>query len=162
MGIFSCDYLKSSGSVLITYTCNADKSKLEKYTVENVCTSDKRYQCETYKKASRLFCIATAATDALGRSRNCTQLRRLLDFRRHYLEVQPEGQAFLAEYDVVGPQIVAAINAQIDARDIYRRIDDRYLTSCLRLLDGDDLAGCFALYREMFTALRQTYLPEGR
>ncbi|MBE6989780.1 MAG: hypothetical protein E7426_03415 [Ruminococcaceae bacterium] len=160
MGLFSCSYLKSEGMVFISYSCKADKEDLETYTVQKICQTSEYVNCNTYKKASRLFCIATAATDALGRSRTCEELHRLIGFRKNYLEKELSGQLFLQEYDVTGPQIVEAINARRDAKEVYRRIDRDYLEPCLQLLDRGDNAGCFALYRDMFTALRGEYLPE--
>ncbi|HIR13170.1 MAG TPA: hypothetical protein IAB31_04525 [Candidatus Choladousia intestinavium] len=104
------------------------------------------------------FCyITTAVCETFGKSDDCYELTLLRDYRDTYLASLPQGDALIQEYYDIAPTIVKHINSREDAREIYRRIWDTYLSPCIHMIEQEKLEDCRELYEDMVHTLQDKY-----
>jgi hypothetical protein len=94
----------------------------------------------------------------LGKKDDCRELMSLRSFRDNWLENQPGGKTEIQEYYSLAPRIIAAINAQENAGEIYSGICEKYIVPCVGLIDRGENGACHALYKSMIESLRQKYV----
>ncbi len=93
--------------------------------------------------------ITTATCQEYGKPDDCYELTTFRAFRDNWLKAQPDGEELIRRYYATAPAIVEQINAQPNRADIYREINDVYLTPCLRYIEAGENEKCKALYIQM-------------
>ncbi|MDO5398453.1 MAG: CFI-box-CTERM domain-containing protein [bacterium] len=97
--------------------------------------------------------ITTAVCNEYGKPDNCYELTQFRSFRDNWLAYQPDGQELIERYYKTAPAIVSLINKQANHADIYRQINDNYLTKCLKYIENGENEKCKALYIDMVERL---------
>ena len=101
--------------------------------------------------------ITTAVCDSFGKPDDCFELTAFRKFRDGWLTAQPDGKTLIAEYYAIAPRIVANINRLADAKEIYKRIWQKYLAPCLNFIKRGDNDSCKSKYVEMVCELKKQY-----
>jgi hypothetical protein len=78
--------------------------------------------------------ITTACTQAKRLPDDCLELRTLRRFRDSYVRNLPNGESVIREYYDVASKIVAAINAQDNAEEVYRDLYERLVLKSIALI----------------------------
>ncbi len=113
---------------------------------------------ERRKKSGSCF-ITTAVCHTLGMADNCRELEVLRSFRDTFMQQTPRRRDEVKEYYGIAPVIVAAINQQPDADELWRELARRFILPCVKLADGRQFAEAHRLYGIMVNELRMKYLP---
>lgn len=104
--------------------------------------------------------ITTATCEEFNKPDNCFELTELRKFRDNWLLKQSDGPQLIQEYYLTAPRIVDVINSQSNRKQIYRYIQDDYLTPCLEYIRNQENEKCKQLYIQMVRTLEQKYLKE--
>ena len=80
--------------------------------------------------------LTSACVEAKGLPDDCEELTVLRNFRDNWLKQQPGGAEEIAEYYMTAPQIVAEINKQADAREIWNELYDALVVPCVKLIQA--------------------------
>ena len=155
----ACKYLQYGG-LFEKAVCGVTKKELSVFTVDNVCATWLDHtECADYKRATGGCFITTAVcSDTPNKPDNCHELEAMRSFRDNWLRKQPNGEAEIDEYYTIAPQIVMAINAQKNAKEIYKDIHGKYILACVDFTDSGDDVSCYKLYRTMIDHLSQQYV----
>ncbi len=156
MGFFSCDYLKTEGTLFSSYYCTLTMQKVENSTATNVCLSSKHTDCYQYKKKNSWFFIANAAYKKLGFPED--DFGEFAAWKCRALCSSERGRAFLKDYNDGGPKIVDAINKRPDSKAIYEDIYKNTLRPCLELIKAGEAAEAFNLYKAFYEQCKSLYL----
>lgn len=97
--------------------------------------------------------ITTAICEEFGRSDDCYELTMFRSFRDNWLNAQPDGPALIRQYYKTAPAIVSRIDQQENRREIYRYLNDTYLSKCLTCIEAGDNETCKKLYTSMMEYL---------
>lgn len=107
---------------------------------------------------NKLCYVTTAVCQSLHKPDDCYELRLLKNYRDEYLSATPEGAKLVKEYYNIAPTIVKRIDKTPDAGERYRRIWEKYLLPCIRLIEVHKEEACRDLYSEMVRELHQEYM----
>jgi len=106
----------------------------------------------------RRWCyITTAVCESLNKPDDCYELTLLRSYRDEYLMQSEEGEKIVQEYYNIAPTIVKHIGRADNAQEIYKNIYDRYLSSCIQLIEADQMEECRSLYSDMVKDLKAQY-----
>lgn len=105
---------------------------------------------------SALGCyITTAVCEEYGKPDDCYELTTFLGFRDNWLLQQPGGEALVKQYYDTAPAIVEQINKRPDRAEIYRHLNEAYLSKCLTYIEKGENEKCRDLYIAMMDYLRE-------
>ena len=105
-------------------------------------------------RPSRGGCYITTATcQEYGKPDNCYELTAFRDFRDNWLQYQPDGKELIQRYYDTAPAIVDLINLQPDKAEIYKKLNDEYLSQCLYYIEEDEKEKCKKRYIDMMEYL---------
>lgn len=121
---------------------------------------DLGYRAQSSSKTSSSGCfITTAVCSSLNKMDDCYELTTFRKFRDNWLANQPNGGTLINEYYVIAPKIVRSINQCSNAKEIYLRIFDSYLSECLACIEDGQFEKCRNIYIQMVRDLSKKYLP---
>lgn len=106
----------------------------------------------------KLCYITTAVCESKGKPDDCYELTTLRAYRDDYLLQTARGREIVEEYYNIAPGIVAIIDMQKDAAEIYDRIFEEYLKGCLWHIEAGEQEDCCELYMTMVRNLQKQYL----
>jgi len=104
---------------------------------------------------TRLCYISTAVCESLGKDDACYELQLLRDFRDQILRQTEEGKHLIEQYYDIAPTIVKRIQKRDDAKQIFTRIWDRYLSQCIKYIEVNQHELSVELYTEMVHELKE-------
>ena len=97
--------------------------------------------------------ITTATCEEFGKPDDCYELTMFRGFRDNWLRHQPDGEELIARYYRTAPSVVEAINKQPNRTEIYRDLNDRYLSKCLAYIERGENEQCKETYVDMMNYL---------
>lgn len=97
--------------------------------------------------------ITTATCEEYGKPDDCYELTSFRCFRDNWLINQPDGKELIDRYYKTAPAVVELINKQPDRTDIYRHLNDTYLSQCLKYIEQGENEKCKELYVNMMEYL---------
>lgn len=97
--------------------------------------------------------ITTAVCEEYGKPDDCYELTMFRSFRDQWLLRQPDGPALVRWYYDTAPALVEKINRQENRKEIYRGLNEEYLSKCLTYIETGDYDSCKALYTAMMDHL---------
>jgi hypothetical protein len=110
-------------------------------------------------KSSGCF-ITTACVQTMGLSDDCDELSVLRQFRDSYLASRPDGGEMIADYYIIAPQIVKAINRAPEASLIYANLFAELVKPAVDMIRAGQHDAAVAHYRSHMERLGKTYLPK--
>ena len=102
--------------------------------------------------------MTSACVEARGLLDDCEELTILRDFRDNWLKQQPGGAEEIAEYYMTAPQIVAEINKQADAREIWNELYDALVVPCVKLIRCGKMERARERYKGVALELKEKYV----
>lgn len=105
--------------------------------------------------------ITTAICKEYERPDDCYELTLLRGFRDSWLSRQPDGERLIKEYYATAPGIVDFINGLPNSRDIYKKLNDMYLSKCVFFIENKLFNQCKRTYIDMvkyLESLRMCYI----
>lgn len=102
--------------------------------------------------------VTTACVEFQGLSPDCRQVVTLRSFRDNFLSTILEGRQAVDEYEVLAPQLVAAIRRDPDAAQIFEEIYHCYIEPSIELIDAGRNEEAFTLYKNGMIALAKKHL----
>lgn len=136
-------------------------SSIDSDTVHKYCWGYHYEECPRYKNrdSSSGSCFLTSAcVEAKGLPDDCHELTVLRRFREGYLRSLPEGRKEIAEYYLIAPQIVEAINKRADAPSIFDSIYEKLVRPCVEMIESGENENAHKLYLETVKHLQLQYL----
>ena len=97
--------------------------------------------------------ITTAICEEYGKPDDCYELTAFRSFRDNWLINQPDGKELIDRYYKTAPAVVELINNQKNRTEIYRYLNDTYLTKCLGYIEAGENEKCKDLYVDMMEYL---------
>lgn len=97
--------------------------------------------------------ITTAICEEFGKPDDCYELTMFRSFRDNWLAAQPDGPTLIRQYYQTAPAIVAKIDRQANRGEIYRYLNDTYLSRCLACIETGENEDCKELYTSMMEYL---------
>ncbi len=101
--------------------------------------------------------ITTAVLKNFSKSDDCYELTTFRKFRDEFLTKEFDGKFLIEEYYKIAPTIVKNINSRDDADEIYKKIWDKYLKDCLKLIERGEMKKCKNKYVEMVQNLKKSF-----
>ena len=98
--------------------------------------------------------LTSACVEYLGKADTCDELTKLRAFRDGYLKAREDGDALIAQYYQIAPQIVEKINASNNRDKHYAYIYET-VTKCLTCIDAGNNEQALDLYKAMVVALQE-------
>ncbi|MCL2211261.1 MAG: formylglycine-generating enzyme family protein [Treponema sp.] len=108
------------------------------------------------KKKGGCF-ITTAVCNNSNKPDDCYELTNFRKFRDEWLVNQSGGNELVEEYYRIAPTIVDNINKLPNKENIYKMIWQRYLSTCLRFIEGKQYNECMHEYIKMVQELKDSY-----
>ena len=103
--------------------------------------------------------LTTACVEVMGLADDCAELETMRAFRDNYiLKEVDNGRYVINEYYEVAPQIVKAINSEYEAIDIWRKLYEEEILTCVKLINKHAYDEAFCKYKNMTNALVKKYL----
>lgn len=99
--------------------------------------------------------ITTAVCEEFGRPDDCYELTALRSFRDNWLAKQPDGEALIKEYYATAPGIVKSIDSLKNRTEIYRFINEKFITKCMSFIESNQLNDCKMTYIKMVNYLKE-------
>ncbi|MFD2869205.1 GTPase family protein [Kurthia populi] len=93
--------------------------------------------------------ITTAVCEYQNKQDDCYELTQFRKFRDEWLLNQPDGKELISEYYETAPQIVEQIEKLPNKGEVYKHINEQYLTPCLAYIENNQMLQCKKLYTEM-------------
>lgn len=97
--------------------------------------------------------ITTATCEEYGKPDDCYELTSFRSFRDNWLINQPDGKELIDMYYKTAPGFVELINQQSNRTEIYRYLNDTYLSQCLKYIEQGENEKCKELYVSMMEYL---------
>lgn len=97
--------------------------------------------------------ITTATCEEYGKPDDCYELTVFREFRDNWLQYQKDGKELIQRYYDTAPEIVELINAQPDRKEIYKRLNEQYLSKCLSYIETGENEKCKEKYVDMMEYL---------
>lgn len=98
--------------------------------------------------------ITTAVCEELGLPDDCYELTTLRSFRDNWLAKQPGGETLIKEYYATAPGIVKSIDSLKNRTDVYRFINEKFITKCMLFIESNQLNDCKMTYIKMVNYLK--------
>jgi hypothetical protein len=95
---------------------------------------------------------------SIGKPDNCDELNAFRNFRDRWLIKQSDGQELIAEYRIIAPKIVNAINSQNDRNKIYNDLWNESIEPCLSLIQTNRFAETKAIYCSVVSDLKRKFI----
>lgn len=102
--------------------------------------------------------ITTAICKEFNQPDDCYELMTLRNYRDGWLSQQVGGKELIAEYYECAPKIVEFINKMPNRKDIYRKINDCYLSKCIMFIEKGMFDQCKRKYVDMVKYLESLKL----
>lgn len=161
----SCPYYKFESSLFGgDYYCIKQEKSVNTDTYYKYCRNYDYDDCPIYKSTSGTSggCFLTSAcTAARGLPDDCRELQTLRSFRDNWLKKTDEGIELVARYYEIAPKIVAAIDAKPDRIEIYDKIYQDMVTSCVVLIGQGKYQEALVIYQSMTLDLEKEYIEKG-
>ncbi|MFA6808709.1 MAG: CFI-box-CTERM domain-containing protein, partial [Eubacteriales bacterium] len=93
--------------------------------------------------------ITTAICEENNKPDNCYELKQFRKFRDEWLAFQPDGKKLIQKYYQTAPEIVKKVNLQKNRSEIYKNLNNKYLSKCLSHIEDCEYQECKQLYSEM-------------
>ena len=148
------DVLFVNSSFVVVTNSNV---KLVKYNGESKKPTVRNSTVNSWQDVGGCF-ITTATCLSLGKGDNCYELNTFRRFRDEWLLKQPDGEKLIEEYYTVAPLIVESINPLPEKYKVYVDIWNKYLKSCLRLIENGKYEEAKSLYLRMVNDLKRKFL----
>lgn len=97
--------------------------------------------------------ITTAVCEEYGKPDDCYELTAFRRFRDGWLSEQPDGEELIKRYYNTAPAIVDLINKQENKAEIYRNLNEKYLSKCLTFIENNEYQRCKETYIQMMEYL---------
>lgn len=97
--------------------------------------------------------ITTATCEEYGKPDDCYELTAFRKFRDEWLLNQPDGEKLIEQYYSTAPEIVELINKQDNRTEIYKHLNDTFLTKCLSYIEQGNNQRCKETYVAMMEFL---------
>lgn len=117
---------------------------------------DKFFISKTGSSSSGCF-ITTACVQTMGLPDDCYELSMFRTFRDEYLLKRPDGIRDVNTYYRVAPQIVDAINMDVDSIVWYNDIYCNLVMPILDFLEKQNFEGAWSLYKEYVKELAEQF-----
>ena len=142
------------------YYCLKKGDYVNSDVYQRYCKNYSYDECPIYKdNPNSGGCYLTSAcVEAKGLPDDCEELTVLRDFRDNWMKQQPGGKEEIAEYYVTAPQIVAKINRQRDAKQIWESIYDSLVLACIELIHAGEMEKARALYKKSALELKEQFM----
>lgn len=122
--------------------------------------------CNNYKGNSSAGCfLTTACCEYKNLPDDCFELETLRSFRDNWLKKQPpHGEADIAEYYQIAPEIVKSIKMQTDQNEIWENLYVTILECVALICNGNEknnekyLFEAYEKYKNMTISLKEQYL----
>lgn len=102
--------------------------------------------------------ITTAVCQHLNKSDNCHMLYAFRQFRDGWLLKQKDGPDLIERYYLIAPILVNKINQCENSNDVYKDINEKYLSKCYMLIKKKNFVQCKNLYIRMVNDLQLQFL----
>jgi hypothetical protein len=102
--------------------------------------------------------LTTACLEYRGLPDDCDELRILRDFRDGYLRSLPEGEELIEEYYRIAPTIVERIKRSDFAPDVFARLYDDLVRTCVDLIRAGNNREALEVYCAWVRFLKLKYL----
>lgn len=99
--------------------------------------------------------ITTAVCEFYGKNDDCHELKQFRKFRDDWLINQEGGKALVLHYYKEAPDIVVRLNLREDRGEIYKLLNETYITPCVNFIDSQHYEDCKVLYLEMLDRMRE-------
>ncbi len=161
------DYNMAMVSLVIPLVTSLNDEMLE--TFADLCIENWNTEFKTsIQKSSKgdiqggfrngLCYITTAVCQSQNKADDCYELSLLRNFRDDYLiHASNEGGALVREYYNIAPTIVKHINRLSNAAEVYQSIWEKYLKSCIELIEANKKEECKDLYIKMVKTLKDKF-----
>lgn len=151
----SCRYYDGSNKSWYKGYCTYWKKYVDPDSLERDC---RHYESGGYSSGSGGCYLTSACVQARGLPDDCEELTALRRFRDSYLRKTAEGQADIDHYYAFAPQIVQAINARPDAKEVWDRVYDELVLPCVNRIRAGQLAETYQHYKSYSLKLERAYL----
>ena len=101
--------------------------------------------------------LTSACVEARGLPDDCRELTILRHFRDTYIRQQPQGEADVAHYYAVAPQIVQKIR-ETGKDGIFDTIYQELVLPCVALIENSELEAAYQRYKAYSLKLEKEYL----
>ena len=149
------------------YSYKSEKA-IRGYMKENGLNPDKYYKPDGKSNHSKSGsnsgsgtegCYLTSAcVAARGLPDQCEELQTLRFFRDEYLKRQPGGQAEVEQYYVMAPRIVAAINRNENATEVWNSLYEELVKPCVQMIHANQNEAAYRLYKAYSLSLSRLFL----
>ncbi len=97
--------------------------------------------------------ITTAVCQEFGKPDDCYELTTLRNFRDNWLKLQDDGEELIKQYYDTAPILVEKIDKQSNKIEIYKYLNETYLSKCLQHIENEENELCKEVYIEMMNYL---------
>ena len=101
--------------------------------------------------------LTTATVTARGLPDDCAELTAMRRLRDVHVKSLPHGNAILWDYYDTAAEIVASIQAEPNAAEIWEAIYTETIVPCVALIQAERYAEAYGIYRARFNQLRAQY-----
>lgn len=150
---------------LINYTkkenCNQISEKIVEIWNEEITKTpikNSTYESIYAGFGQRMCYITTAVCESLGKPDDCYELQLLRGYRDEYLIASEEGKKIVEQYYDIAPTIVKHINQTERSKEVYEEIYEKYLLTCIDLVEKQKMEECKEVYSSMVRELQKKYL----
>lgn len=136
-----------------------DSDRVHKYCWGYGSWEDCKYWKKEEEKRNSSSCFLTSAcVKTRGMADDCYELTVLRHFRDNYMASLPTGKMDILEYYATAPLIVAAINKEPNATDIFNQMYIDLVVPCVELIESGQLFEAYTCYKEYTKMLQVRYL----
>ncbi|MBX2933771.1 MAG: hypothetical protein KF825_05965 [Ferruginibacter sp.] len=101
--------------------------------------------------------ITTACVTEKGLADNCDELTTLRSLRENYMRQTPQGETLLAEYQTLGPAVVAAISHCENRKEIYDYLYQNMITPSVAMIKNGEYQDAVDWYQGFSKELKMKY-----
>lgn len=101
--------------------------------------------------------ITTACVTEKGLADNCDELTTLRSLRENYMRQTPQGKTLLAEYQTLGPAVVAAISHCENRKEIYDYLYQNMITPSVAMIKNGEYQDAVDWYQGFSKELKMKY-----
>lgn len=138
------------------------------YMKENGLNPDKYYKPDGKNRHSKSGSTSSSDSEGCYLTSACVEARRLPDhceelqtlrsFRDEYLAGKPGGQAEIEQYYALAPRIVAAINQNANATEVWNSLYEEMVKPCVQMIHADQNEAAHRLYKAYSLKLSEQFL----
>lgn len=101
--------------------------------------------------------ITTACVTERGMADNCDELSTLRSLRENYMRQSQQGKSLLAEYQTLGPAVVAAISHCENRKEIYDYLFQNMITPAVAMIKNGEYQDAVDWYQGFSVELKKKY-----